>query len=365
VSDSSPVDFQVRRDDLRQCRFEPAPAADEIELAPGEVILRVASFGFTANNVTYGVVGEAFSYWNFFPAPPGWGRIPVWGFGDVIRSQHEDVAEGERLFGYFPMSTHLVVQANPVTPTGLQDASPHRSGLAPVYNRYVRVREDPGYEERYESHQMLFWPLFMTAFVLDDYLSDEGFFGAEALVLSSASSKTAFGLAFLLSRNRSSEVEVIGLTSSRNVPFVEGLGCYDQVVPYDRIASLPAERPVAFIDMAGNGALLSQLHHHYGDRMKHSCLVGVTHWERGERDPDLPGPAPTFFFAPTRIEKRIKDWGPVGLQERFGKAWQPFRSSVDGWIRLVHGRGPEAVARVYRDTLEGRSRPDEGHVLSL
>jgi hypothetical protein len=32
---------------------------------------------------------------------------------------------------------------------------------------------------------------------------------------------------------------------------------------------------------------------------------------------------------------------------------------------VVRGYGPEAVQRVYADTLEGRTRPEQGHVLSL
>jgi hypothetical protein len=38
---------------------------------------------------------------------------------------------------------------------------------------------------------------------------------------------------------------------------------------------------------------------------------------------------------------------------------------VSRWIRIVRGAGAKAVEQVYRDTLEGRARPDQGHVLSL
>ena len=42
----------------------------------------------------------------FFPAESGWGRVPVWGFADVVGSRHQALAEGVRVFGYLPMSTH-------------------------------------------------------------------------------------------------------------------------------------------------------------------------------------------------------------------------------------------------------------------
>ena len=358
-------DFLVRRDDLHRTEFRPAPAVAEVRLEAGQVLLAVDSFAFTANNVTYAVAGDMMSYWNFFPAEAGWGRVPVWGFGDVIRSNHEGVAGGARVFGYFPMSTHLVVTADRVDRNGFVDTAPHRRALPAVYNQYALVANDPSYQAEHEDQQMLFRPLFMTAFLLDDFLADNGFFGARTAVLSSASSKTAFGLAFLLHRNRRSEVDVTGLTSPGNVSFVDGLGCYDRVVTYDRIRSLPADVPVVFVDMAGDGAVLNALHQHYADNVKHSCIVGATHWERRARDGELPGAQPTFFFAPTQLQKRTREWGPGGLQQRYGAAWSSFLAFTEPRIRVVHGRGRAAVERVYLGTLEGRARPDEGHVLSL
>jgi hypothetical protein len=357
------VDFVIERGNLRNCKFVEAPDGDAVELRSGQVLVRVSAFAFTANNVTYGVAGDMMGYWSFFPAEPGWGRIPVWGFADVIRSAHAGVAEGERIFGYLPMSTHLVLEPGNIGPGGFVDASPHRAALPAVYNQYSRVAADPGYGAEHEDEQMLFRPLFMTAFLLDDFLAESGFFGARAVILSSASSKTAFGLAFLL--HRRARCEVVGLTSPGNVPFVESLGCYDRVVTYDHIDSLASDLPVAFVDMAGNGAVTAALHRRFGERMKHSSVVGLTHWERREPPSDLPGAPPTFFFAPTQLEKRTREWGPHGLQTRYADAWREFASSAARRIRAVHGRGRAAVERVYLDTLEGRVRPEEGHILSL
>ena len=346
-SGSGAVDFLVRKSDFRDFRFAPAPAADAIDLGPGQVLMRVAKFAFTANNITYAVVGEAMSYWDFFPAEEGWGRVPVWAFGDVARSTCDGVTEGERFFGYFPMSTHLVMQPDPVAPEGFVDATAHRAALPVLYNQYSRAANDPGYDPAREDHQMVFWPLFM------------------AVLLTSASSKTSISLAFQLSQNRSTGAEVVGLTSPGNAEFARGLGCYDRVLTYDEIPTLPSDLPAVVVDMAGNGPVLSQLHHHLRDHLKHSCQVGLTHWERGEREETLPGPTPSFFFAPTRIEQRRKDWGPDGLRQRFADAWRPFLTWCDGRIRIVREDGTDAVARVSADTLEGRAAPDEAHVLSL
>ena len=123
-SDDSPaLDFIVERENLRQCKFVPGVESGRTEIEDGQVLLRVDSFAFTANNVTYAVAGDVMSYWSFFPAPSGWGRVPVWGFADVLRSNHRDIAVGERVFGYLPMSTHLVVQPAQVARGRFVDAA--------------------------------------------------------------------------------------------------------------------------------------------------------------------------------------------------------------------------------------------------
>jgi hypothetical protein len=252
-----------------------------------------------------------------------------------------------------------------VTPNGFVDGAPHRTALPAVYNQYTRVAADPGYAVADEDQQSLFRPLFMTAFLIDDFLAESGLFGASAVVLSSASSKTAIGLAFLLHQNRRGTCEVIGLSSARNVEFVRGLGCYDRVVEYGQIASLPRDRAIAFVDMAGDGPVVSAVHNHFGVGVKYSCVVGLTHWEQQAREGSLPGAQPEFFFAPSRVEKRTEDWGAAGLQQRYGVSWRSFSDFARARIRVVHGFGPEAVEKVYQDTLEGRVSPSEGHILSL
>jgi NADPH:quinone reductase-like Zn-dependent oxidoreductase len=353
--------FEVRRDDLRKTCFReaevPAPA-------PGQALLRVDRFALTANNVTYAVAGESMSYWKFFPAAePGHGRIPVWGFADVERSSAPGLAAGERLYGYFPIATHLVIEPGSPTPGGVADVSTHRAGLPPIYNQYRRVAADPGYDAALEDHQAVLQPLFMTGFLLADQLGDERFYGARRVLIGSASSKTAIALARQLAR--AGACEVVGLTSARNAKFVAELGCYERVVRYDELDGLPADAPAAFVDMANDTAVTDAVHRRLGDGLRASILVGITHWETPPRTAPPPGPAPQLFFAPSRVEKRIADWGARGLQERMGAAWREFVDWTRGWLEIERGHGRTDVERVYRATLEGQARPDRGYVLAL
>jgi hypothetical protein len=347
------MDFLVKRDAMDEVRFDDSapPAARE-----GEALLAVRSFGLTSNNVSYAVLGDALSYWDFFPAPEGWGRIPVWGFAEVVAS-NTALPEGTRVYGYLPPSSHLIVRPEPVDERGFVDASPHRSDLPAVYNRYTRTETDALYDAAFEDEMILFRPLFLTSFLIDDFLARHEFFGADAVILSSASSKTALGVAFLLSRREG--ISAVGLTSPQRRDFVEGTGVYEQVLAYGDLDSLPAGRAV-YADLSGDAEVREAIHRHYGDRLAHSAMIGGTHKDKlGGADDDLPGPAPKFFFAPDHIPPEGR--GLSGVAE----AWHPFVDWAHGWLEVVHGRGPEAVERAYRELLEGRVGSATGHVLSL
>jgi hypothetical protein len=356
-------DFLVKRDDLRECRIaDSAPP----ELGDGQALLRVDTFGLTSNNVTYAVFGEAMSYWAFFPAEDGWGRVPMWGFAEVERSEAGGVEPGTRVFGYLPPSSHLLVTPADPDGAGFVDGSAHRAKLPSAYHRYLATGADPFYRPDTEAIQMLLRPLFFTSFLIDDQLADEGLTARGPVLISSASSKTAIAAAFLLARREG--VELVGLTSPRSTGFVAGLGLYDRTVAYDAIESLPREA-ATFVDVAGDGGVRRAVHSHFGDELVHSMAVGMTHWEAlGAGDDgaaELSGPRPQFFFAPDRVTKRSADWGRDGLGSRVADAWHPFCEWIGDWLEPIPGEGFDAVRNAYLDVLEGRVAPDNAHVLKI
>lgn len=351
-------DFLVKRDDLRECRIaESGP----LEPEPGQALLRVESFGLTANNVTYAVMGEAMSYWDFFPAAEGWGRVPMWGFAEVEASEADGVEPGARLYGYLPPSSQLLVAPADASERGFVDRSPHRADLPGAYQLYANSEHDPFYRDDTEAIQMLLRPLFFTSFLIDDQLDDDGLVDRGPILISSASSKTAIAAAFLLSQR--GESELVALTSARSQEFVDGLGVYDRTLAYDAIDSL--ERTEAtYVDVSGSGDVREAVHRHFGDQLAHSMAVGVTHWENLGGGAELPGPPPTLFFAPDRVAKRSAEWGAEGLQTRVAEAWHPFCEWAGGWLEINEATGFEAVRGAYLDVLEGRVDPKAAHVIS-
>jgi uncharacterized protein DUF2855 len=356
------TDFVVARNDLQQCKVIETQLPDAAALPDEALLVKVTRFALTANNITYAVLGDQLKYWQLFPAPKDFGNVPVWGFGEVIASKYPGIAVGETLFGYFPMATLLVIEAADVSKRGLRDGAAHRLGVSPVYNAYARVSGDPAFAGKQGDYQALLRPLFMLSFLVDDFLAENGDYGARRVMLSSASSKTAFGLAHLL---HARGAKTIGLTSAGNTAFVKSLGCYEEVVTYDHVTTIPADSPIAFVDMAGSSDLRERLHRHFRDQMKYSGQIGLTHRGISPDEPVLPGAKPTWFFAPDQIRKRAKEWGPGGIDKRFGAAWSGFAPKLDQWLDVTEGRGPAAVQAAYLDTLNGRVPPNLGHILSL
>ena len=357
----------VRKDQLHSTRLRSAP---DSPMAEGQVRLQVESFALTSNNITYAAMGDAMSYWQFYPSgEEGWGCIPVWGFATVLQSLHPGLAVGERLYGYYPMADSVVLQPSRVTPLGFADGAAHRAALHQVYNQYLRCNTDPFYSEPTEALQALLRPLFITSWLIDDFLADNAFFGAgdkAVLLLSSASSKTAYGTAFQLAQRPG--LEVVGLTSSANLAFCRGLGCYHRVLGYDQLDQIAADAACIYVDFAGNAALRMAIHSRFSN-LRFSSSIGGTHVDQMGGAKGLPGPRATLFFAPAQIKKRNAEWGATVLGQRLVAGWVTFlaavRNPVAPWLVVEQHRGAPAVAAAYAKVLGGRGDPRVGHMLSL
>lgn len=350
----------TRKTALQHSRVDTAPLAPP---APGEALLAVRRLALTTNNITYAAFGDAMQYWDFFPTGEAdWGHMPVWAMADVVASTVAGVEVGERFYGYFPIASHLRMKPVRVTERGFYDGAEHRLALTSAYNQYARCSHDPAYRPETEALQMLLRPLFITSFMLADYLQDNGLFGAKRLVVSSASSKTAYGTAHCLPG-----VETIALTSPRHREFVQRLGCYSRTQGYDELEQLPVDEPVVYVDFSGDEALRARVHAHFGQALVHDCFAGSAQNTNFLRDTGLPGPAPQFFFAPVQIRKRNADWGPAAVNQRFGEAQQRFIRHVSeaGWLQVKEHRGFEAAQQVIAELCAGRADPQLGQVVAL
>ncbi|WP_417515644.1 DUF2855 family protein [Minwuia sp.] len=353
--------FEVRKDDLATSRVTRHTAT----LAEGQVLAKVDRFALTANNVTYGVVGEKIGYWQFFPTgDDGWGVVPVWGVAEVVESRHPEVPVGERLYGYWPMGSHLVMAPVRVGDGTLFDGADHRADLPPVYNRYTRLTADPAYDLSMDDARMVLWPLYATSFCLYDFLKDNGWFGAAQVILPSASSKTAIGTAYALTADPDAP-RVIGVTSQGNRGMVENLGLYAQVLTYDAIEGDLANVPSVIVDMSGNGDVLGRMHRLLGDNMRYTSNVGLTHYDANQMGGDFIRERSAMFFAPGHIQKRSKDWGKGEFDRRAAAFWAQTALKSRDWLTIDRQSGADAVAAVWAETLAGDVPPAQGRVVGF
>ncbi|MEM7139675.1 MAG: DUF2855 family protein [Actinomycetota bacterium] len=353
--------LEVLRSDPSRTRL----AEEPVELADGQVLARIDHFALTSNNITYSIIGHMMGYWDFFPTgEQGWGRVPAFAHADIVESRCQGVDEGTRVFGYFPMASHVVLEPGNINPHAFTDMAAHRQPMSEVYNRYTITATDSLHKADREAQRMLLNPLFMTSFVVDDFVEDNDDFGASVAVISSASSKTAIGIAHLMAARDG--IRTVGLTSAGNLAFAESLGCWDQLVTYDRIDSL-AKEPAIYVDISGSGTVRHAVHAHYGDELRYSSTVGATdHGDMaGGGDQPLPGPTPELFFAPAQITKRNEEWGRETMEARVADAFFAYTDWTDSWMRIVAHQGGDAAAALWQEMHAGAVDPTLGHIVSI
>ncbi|WP_114520143.1 DUF2855 family protein [Altererythrobacter sp. ZODW24] len=349
----------VARDNLASAQLVDTPKGD---LAEGAVRLKIESFSVTANNITYAVAGERMAYWNFFPAPEGFGVVPMWGHAVVEQSNNDAFKVGERVYGYLPMGTHLDVEPGKVSESSFMDMAAHRQPMSPIYNGYSRLAADLEHDAAREPERMIFGPLFKTGYLIETMFRSEDWFGAGVVIMTSASSKTSMALASV-TKAKSPEIKRVGLTSPGNVAFTEATGLYDQVLTYDQVGELENVRSVS-VDFAGNSSVLRAIHEHLGENLAYSCLVGATHIDgRDGGAGALPGPEPILFFAPHYAVAAVKELGPKAFGEAIAISWKQFLSEVADTVEVEVRDGIDAARSTYLEMVGGKVDPAKGIVI--
>ena len=381
----------------------------EPPLYHGQIRIMISLFAFTSNNMKLALVGASIRYWDYFPldwmqtnvqsnqleyanekiitnldsvktkfavnqdfssqqqfSSKKYGVIPVWGMGIVIESKCDSVNIGKKIFGYFPTASSVILTPIFMTEQDFLDGAVRRKGLPTIYNRYIVTENDPTFLKESDSYQVLLRPLFLTAFFVSDLLLDNNYFGAENVIISSASSKTSYSLAYLL---RGSGKNVIGLTTKKNEQFSLSLS-YNDVVLYEKIHTLPVV-PSLYIDLSGNAKLRDFLKVHLHENLKYISVVGATHVTKSEGfDANVrrrkKAVREEFFFAPAQIIKRKNEWGGNQLKNHMETAWIDFLNFIMSptchWLKVVHENKLDGL---YEKMLANNLNPAEGHVISL
>lgn len=339
--------------------IEPDP---EPPLTEGRLRLRIERLALTANVLTYARSGDALGFWQLFPAPSsapaGWGRVPAWGHAVVEQSAHSEVSVGERFFGLLPMASHWTLPATRSL-LGLRDDWAHRATINPVYNQYALSETS---EPEALDQEALFRPLLITSFVLEQHLREQHCFGAADLWISSASSKTALGLADRMQ----GLLPLRGFSSSSNLGFVQQAGCHDSLHDYlrlDEAARSGGSKPVLLVDFSGDDGLVQRMVQVLGSRLVRVLRVGSTHWQRAgalglPQQGDGAAAQQDFFFGLEHIVRLVGLWGPREFEQRLREALARFARRSAGWYRHEQHFGAQGLLQAYKQLAAGQLPPD-------
>ena len=212
------MQLEVNRDDFHETRtVETQGEVDTARLEPGQIRLSIERFALTTNNITYAVAGDMLDYWGFFPIDPATDalgpRFRRWGSGPSPSRHIPTLPVGGRYFGFYPMATDVVIDAAPHG-SAFRDVGPHRAEHAATYTDFRDVTTDVMFRPEQADEYLLLWGVFMTSFLVDDYLADNDFLGATQTLVTSASSKTSICLAQCLAERDGHRG--VGVTSERN-----------------------------------------------------------------------------------------------------------------------------------------------------
>jgi len=352
----SNTEFLVNKNDLLAATFldNERPISKK-----NEVILKIEKYAFTSNNITYAIMGNTLGYWKFFPTKEPYGIIPVWGFANVISSNYENVLVGNRYYGYFPMSNYLKVSPKNIRSFGFVDDFNHRKHLPAVYNQYIKVSKNS--DQILEYHPTI-KPLFLTSFLNYYFLKDENFFDSDQIILTSASSKTALSLAFLLKKNKAlDQKQIIGITSKKNINFLLNIGFYDTVIAYDSLEMELNKSKLIVVDFAGNSDYLEKIHNYFGDLLKHVCLVGLADWSSKMDFKSIPNSK--FFFAPSHAENRYKKMGVKETMLLADNLMQEFIMKIKNYLKLTYVEGRMELHELYLKFLKGKIDPSKAYII--
>lgn len=339
--------------------------SDLPELEEDQILLKIDGYALTANNISYASAGDMMGYWNFFPAQDRTnGIVPVWGYATIVETANLEFEVGMRFYGFYPMGSHVIVTPNEGdTSSGFVDIAQHRAEMAPIYNHYHKVSDTHIGDHETEALRAIVQPLFMTSFLIEHQFRNETWFDAQNIVITSASSKTAMALAYMV-RGESEDIRRIGITSAANRDFTTESDLYDEVITYDDMLDtdigLDPEENIVLVDFAGSAKTLCDIHKHMGDNLKFSSRIGLTHVaEVGDID-DIVGPKPVFFFAPAAAQEFIHSFGQAEFDAQSGRALYGFMDYMAGQLDIITIDGPEHVKQSYEQLLQGKISANQG-----
>ena len=155
--------------------------------------------------------------------------------------------------------------------------------------------------------------------------------------------------------------KIVGLTSPSNLEFVQSVGYYDEVIEYDKYSSELAKKHTVIVDFAGKTELLEEMGNSLGEHLKHIALIGITDWKSTKGFRGVPKSA--FFFAPTHLQAKYKEWGQQKASAMINQALTGFIGDCREWIEIAYVDEMDQLQGLYLEMLDGKVDPKMGYII--
>jgi len=251
------------------------------------------------------------------------------------------------------------------------------------YNQLTRCSHDPLHSPENEDLAIIYRPLFWTSFWAEDWLFSSlptPYRGASSILVSSASSKTAFCLAYLLRKRRfqgATAIKTVGLTSKKNLSFTNGLGLYDAVLTYndDLETQLDIDGSWVYVDVASNSELNGRILGALKGGLVRYVSLGLTNLTPRDANSYSPpssgvtasttSTSPEFFFMPEWLAQRRKTLKISEIANLQTGAWSGLMEDCKSWISLTRTWGAHQIQKAYEEVIEKGVGPEKGLIWSL
>jgi len=99
--------------------------------------------------------------------------------------------------------------------------------------------------------------------------------------------------------------------------------------------------------------------------MKFTLRVGLTHWMDAQPQEGIINARSKFFFAPTQIQKRMKEWGPAEFAKKTSSFLQSTAVKTKSWLSFKTINGLEELASLHPAVCDGKIPANEGLIVEL
>jgi len=403
MTDSISYSFVSKKDCFNNKKLELLQTKHENTTTPPAVSFKVIKGSMTANNKFYWSFGEKppFNFNKCYPVddkastlvdnkdtPIGNDYMSpvVWGIAEITSTTIEGVEVGAQYLGLLPIGDSVSFAKASLKK---EDGSivVDRPSTFAAYNSFNKIESDTAMSTscEYSDLALVCFPGIVTGHGLYFRMLEQNCYGADSIVVTSASSKVALAMALYMKNDPDKKFEntpIIGYTSKNNMQFCEQTGLYDSLFCYDDI--LPSGKKYVVVDIAGRADVYTRNKNEEGVDIIKLLVVGNASGIEDKKGmftafttyakmkmimgmmgipPRLhswmPKPTQELYLIWEDMAAMEKKWGKDKLKEIQKESSFTFCKAAKKWMSIREAKTDEEIGKAFIDILEGSVPPSE------